>query len=185
MLTLQVDAKSNVWDPDLNEFVPSTSGLLVLEHSLLSISKWESKYHKSFLKSIQNGQISNSEVRYYIQCMTVNNVSPTIYNGLTREQINRIFEYIADPMTATVIKAAPGRNGPRNSETITSELIYYWMVVHQIPFECQKWHLNRLMTLIQVCNVKNSPAKKMSKRDIMSQNRALNAARRAKHHSRG
>lgn len=184
MLPIHVEANHSVWDPELNEFVPTSDGTLLLEHSLLSISKWEAKYHKSFLKSVQNKDISNSEIKYYIQCMTVNTVPSSIYNGLTRENIDEIFEYISDPMTATIIRTMPSR-GPKNNEVITSELIYYWMVVHGIPFECQKWHLNRLMTLIQICNVKNAPSKKMSKRDIMAQNRALNASRRAKHHSRG
>ena len=184
MLPLEIESKKSVWDPTINEFVPTSSGVLMLEHSLLSISKWESKYHKSFLKTVKNKQITNEEIRYYIVCMTVNNVSPDIYNGLTKEHIDKILDYISDPMTATVIREAPG-TGKGNMETITSELIYYWMVFHDIPFECQKWHLNRLMTLIRICNVKNTPGKKMGKRDIMSQNRSLNAARRARHRSKG
>lgn len=182
MLTITVDARDEIWDPSIGEFVSSPSGTLILEHSLLSVSKWESKYHKSFMKSVKNKDVSGEEIRYYIQCMTVNNVNKDVYNGLTPEDLDKIFAYIADPMTATVINSANKNGGQaaRSSEVITAELIYYWMVAHQIPFECQKWHLNRLLTLIEVCNVKNAPAKKMSKRDILKQNRSINAARRAK-----
>lgn len=181
--------ETEVWDPIHEEFVvlPAKKPVvLMLEHSLLSVSKWESKYHRPFLDKNSNDSKTPEEMLYYIECMTINNVEPDDYYRLSNEQIKEIGDYIADPMTATIINRVGGQgSGRRSSEAITSELIYYWMVVHQIPFECQKWHLNRLMTLIEVCNIKNTPAKKMGKRDIMRQNSALNAARRAKLHSRG
>lgn len=178
-----------VWDNDIEEFtmLPGVKPVtLTLEHSLLSLSKWESKYHKPFLDKT-GVEKTPEEMLYYIQCMSVNNVDPNAFYCLTSEQIKEIGDYIADPMTATTIthNAPSGAPPRRNAENVTSELIYYWMVVHQIPFECQKWHLNRLLTLIEVCNIKNAPSKKMSKRDIMRQNNALNAARRAKYHSHG
>lgn len=181
--------ETEVWDPIHEEFVvlPAKKPVvLMLEHSLLSVSKWESKYHRPFLDKNNNDSKTPEEMLYYIECMTINNVEPDDYYRLSNEQIKEIGDYIADPMTATIINRVGGQgSGRRSSEAITSELIYYWMVVQQIPFECQKWHLNRLMTLIEVCNIKNTPAKKMGKRDIMRQNSALNAARRAKLHSRG
>ena len=113
----------------------------------------------------------------YIKCMTITqNVDPDVYNHLTAKNIEDINNYIYAPMTATTF--SDDKNGKSNREIITSELVYYWMVALQIPFECQKWHLNRLLTLIRICNVKNQPPKKMSKRDVMSRNAALNAARR-------
>lgn len=111
------------------------------------------------------------------------NVSDDVYNRLSMENIEQIKKYINSPMTATTFKE--NQNGPRSREVITSEIIYYWMVALQIPFECQKWHLNRLLTLIRVCNIKNQPGKKMSPKQAMSQNAALNKARRAQHHSNG
>jgi hypothetical protein len=110
------------------------------------------------------------------------NVKPEIYNGLTSENIEEINNYIQNPMTATTFNEHDVKN---NKEIITSELIYYWMIALNVPMECQKWHLNRLLTLIRVCNIKNSPPKKMSSRDIMSRNAALNAARRKKYNTKG
>ena len=111
------------------------------------------------------------------------NVKPEIYNFLTNSNINQINKYISAPMTATWF--TNDRVGKSSSEQVTSELIYYWMIALNIPFECQTWHLHRLLTLIKVCNIKNQPAKKMSKRDIMSRNSALNAARRKQLHTKG
>ena len=154
---------------------------LVLEHSLVSISKWESKWHKPFLSKAPK---TTDETLDYIKCMTITqNVNPDVYLCLTDKNVKDIKEYIDDPITATTIKNRP--NGPHSREQVTSELIYYWMIALQIPFECQKWHLNRLLMLIEVCNVKNAPQKKMSKADILRQNHAINSARRAKYHTRG
>ena len=187
MLSLTIKANDELWDAEKQEFVKASSGTLVLEHSLLSISKWESKYHKPFLSKLEKDKKTPDEMLDYIRCMTINSVNPDIYYGLTNDQIKQIGDYIGDSMTATTVtdRSRYGKAGSKNGEIVTSELIYYWMVVHGIPFECQKWHLNRLLTLVQVCNVKNAPAKNMSRKDIMAQNKALNAMRRAKHKSRG
>jgi len=171
--------EQELYNDDTNEFVTVHKTNLKLEHSLISISKWESKWHKSFLNSADK---TNEEVYDYIKCMTINPVDDSVYTALTNDNINEIMAYINDPMTATTIKDIPGK---KNNETITSELIYYWMVALEIPFECERWHLNRLLTLIRVCNIKNQPPKKMSNREILNQNRALNAARRKKYHTRG
>ena len=172
MLTIMVPGGEE-YDSERNLFNTYKDQTLVLEHSLVSISKWESKWHKPFLTKDPK---TEDETLDYIRCMTINTgVDPATYRRLTPSHINQIQEYINDPMTATWF--SDKQKQKPNREIITSELIYYWMVALQIPFECQKWHLNRLLTLIQVCNIKNQPAKKMSKRDIMAQNRSLNASR--------
>lgn len=170
------------WDPIKEEFVNETAGELILMHSLLSVSKWESKHKKSFFLEKDK---TPEEFIDYIKCMTVNkNVDDSLYSLLSRENIEEIGKYINDPMTATTISRKKGRKGG-SGQTVTNELIYSWMAQLQIPFECEKWHLNRLMTLIEVCSINNEEPKKMSKGDTMRSNAALNAARRAKHRSRG
>lgn len=169
------------WDEVKEEFVPAEVKTLSLEHSLVSLSKWESKWNKPFLGKDEK---TFEETLDYIKCMTLTkNVDPSVYEHLTSENIKQIDEYIGAKMTATTFSQEPG--GKKNSEIITSELIYYWMIALQIPFECQKWHLNRLLTLIRVCNIKNQPPKKMSRREIMSRNAALNAARRKQFNTNG
>lgn len=180
MLTITIPATEE-FDEIKGEFVYTKEQTLQLEHSLISISKWESKWCKSFLSKQDK---TAEEVLDYIKCMTLNpGVDDNVYRCLTQANLNTINEYIGAPMTATCF--SEDKNGKNNRETITSELIYYWMISLQIPFECQKWHLNRLLTLIRVCNVKNAPPKKMSKRDIMSRNASLNAARRKQLNTKG
>ena len=170
-----------LWDEETQEFIQVKEQTLQLEHSLVSLSKWESKWNKAFLgkqpKSVE-------ETLDYIKCMTLTkNVDPNIYKWISNENIQKINKYIDAPMTATTFMEDPSNK--RNNEIVTSELIYYWMVTLNIPFECQKWHLNRLLTLIRVCNVKNTPPKKRSRREIMSRNAALNAARKKKLNTKG
>ena len=173
MLTITVPA-FEMWDEKNEKLVNIKECTLQLEHSLISLSKWESKWCKPFLFTKEK---TEEETLDYVRCMTLTSrVSPEVYYGLTSENIKAINRYIEAPMTATCFGA--DRNGRGNREIVTSELIYYWMIALNIPFECQKWHLNRLLTLIRVCNIKNQPAKKMSRREIMSRNAALNAARR-------
>lgn len=169
------------YDEEKEEFIYSKERILELEHSLISISKWESKWCKPFLN--KGSERTSKETIDYIRCMTLNKVTEDIYYCLTKDNIEQIKKYIDAPMTATIIPSNNTKGTKR--ETITSELIYYWMIALNIPFECQKWHLNRLLTLINVCNIKNSPPKKMSKREIMQKNAALNAARKAKMNSGG
>ena len=181
MLTITVPISPEGWDEKKREFVKPKSQTLQLEHSLVSLSKWESKWQKPFYSK---KDMSNEEALDYIKCMTLTkNVDPDVYNHLTQENIKTILDYIGNPMTATTF--GKETNSGNNREVITSELIYYWMIASNIPFECQKWHLNRLITLIRVCSVKNAPPKKRSKRDIMSRNAALNAARRKQFNSNG
>ena len=181
MLQIVVPISPEGWDEDKQEFVKGKEQTLQLEHSLVSLSKWESKWCKPFLSKAPK---SSEEIMDYIKFMTITqNVKPEVYDHLTQSNIEQINAYIESPMTATTF--VEDKNGKHSREIITSELIYYWMVTLQIPFECQKWHLNRLITLIRVCNVKNAPPKKMSKRDIMSRNAQLNAARRKQFNSKG
>ena len=169
------------WDEVNQEFITSKEQVLRLEHSLVSLSKWESKWNKPFLDKKEK---TREETIDYIKCMTLTqNVDPNTYNLLTKENIIEINKYISSPMTATTFREDPNKKGSR--EIITSEIIYYWMISLNIPFECQKWHLNRLLTLIKVCSIKQQPPKKMSKRDVMSRNAALNAARRKQLNSKG
>lgn len=179
MLRITIPSRE-FWDESKNEFVFTKAQTLQLEHSLVSLSKWEAKWQKAFLSKKEK---TYEETLDYVRCMTLTqNVDPEVYHRLTTENIQQINEYISAPMTATYFaedKSRPSR------ETVTAELIYYWMISCNIPFECQKWHLNRLLALIRVCNIKNSPPKKRSKRDIMSQNAALNAARRKQLNTRG
>lgn len=174
---------SELWDEEKQEFVYGKEQTLILEHSLVSLSKWESKWNKAFLKKEDK---TTEETIDYVRCMTVNqNVDPEVYYRLSQKNIDDINDYIAAPMTATHIPSNDSKKRGFNRETVTSELIYYWMIALNIPFECQKWHLNRLLTLIEVCNIKSQPAKKMSKREIASRNAALNEARKRKLHTRG
>lgn len=186
MLRITIPAKESIelWDEEKEEFIRTPAvkeQTLQLEHSLVSLSKWESKWCKSFLS---HSEKTYEETIDYIKCMTITqNVNPDVYYNLTSENIQQINEYIDAPMTATVFAKDQMRGKSR--ETVTSELIYYWMIALNIPFECQKWHLNRLLTLIRVCNIKNTPPKKMSRREIMNRNAALNAARRKQLNSKG
>lgn len=173
--------ETEYWDESKNEFITIKECTLQLEHSLLSLSKWESKWCKLFLSKEQK---TYEETIDYIKCMTINqNVSPDVYTRLTKENIDEINEYIAAPMTATTVSNTGTGRG--SGEQVSSELIYYWMISLNIPFECQKWHLNRLLTLVKVCNVKNEPPKKMGKRALASRNASLNAARRKQLNSKG
>lgn len=169
------------YDPSDNTFSEVKEQKLNLEHSLLSVSKWESKWKKPF---ISKDPKTEEETIDYIRCMTINpNVNQNCYYNINPTVFKQIEDYINDPMTATWINSREPRAPSR--QIITSEVIYYWMVSYRIPIECQKWHLNRLLMLIQVCDEKNKPPKKMSKNAILSRNSALNAARRARMNSKG
>lgn len=176
MLYITIPATTG-WDPVKEEFVPyAKEETLQLEHSLVSLQKWESKWCKPFFSNIEK---TPEEVMDYIKCMTVTrNVKDETYDRLTMDNINEIQKYINAPMTATTFSQNGKSVGKTNNERITAELVYYWMISYNIPPEYRTWHLNQLLTLIRVCGVKNQPPKKMSKRDIMSNYAARNAARR-------
>lgn len=174
MLQLTVNITPEMWDEKKLQFIPPKTQTLQLEHSLVSLRKWESKWCKAFLNKSDK---TDEEILDYIKCMTLTqNVHPDTYNLLTNDHIKQIKKYIEAPMTATVFNDTGVSR--QKKETVTAEIIYYWMIALEIPFECQKWHLNQLLTLIRVCNIKNSPPKKMGKQTMASRNAALNAARR-------
>ena len=172
------------YDASTNTFGHTKTTTLQLEHSLVSLSKWEEKWQKPFLgkdpKAIE-------ECIDYVRCMTITqNVDPLVYQGLTTENFEAVNRYIEEPMTATWF--SDKENKKFNREVITAEIIYYWMISLNIPFECQKWHLNKLMTLIRVCNIKNAPPKKKRKganRAMLDQRTELNRARRERLHTKG
>lgn len=170
-----------LWD-EVNEcFVTTKETTIQLEHSLVSLSKWEAKWHKPFLKKEMK---TVEETLDYIRCMTLTqNVDPNVYKFITEDVMEEINKYIEDPMTATWF--AKEDNVKPNREVITSEILYYYMIALNIPFECQKWHLNRLITLIRVCSAKNQPDKKLSKKQALKNQAALNAARRKALNSKG
>lgn len=162
-----------------SEFFDAPEKTLQLEHSLVSISKWESKWQKPFIDSEDK---TREQILDYIKCMTLTqNVDPSVYSRLSPQNVTEITDYINSKMSATWFSDDKQTSKkPFKKEVITSELIYYWMVALNIPFECQKWHLNRLLTLIRICNIKNQPEKKMGKHATMSKNKALNEMRKAK-----
>lgn len=181
MLELTIES-GEVFDENSNEFISVPGKTIRLEHSLVSISKWESKWKKPFLTKDNK---TDEETLDYIRAMTITqNVDPIIYRFLTNEHMRMVSEYVEDSMTATWF-VENNQPSPPNKETITSELIYYWMIANQIPMECQKWHINRLLTLIRVCSIKNQPSKKMDAASLARNNAALNAARRKAMHTRG
>lgn len=165
-----------------DRFIYTKETKIKIEHSLVAIAKWEAKWHVPFLDD--KVEKTNEMMIDYIRCMTISqNVDPDIYNYIPEEVFKEINDYIDDPMTATWFNDEGNKS--RNREVITSEIVYYWMIAQNIPPEYDKWHFNRLMTLIRVCGEKNKDPKKMSKRDVLSRNKALNAARRKARGSKG
>jgi hypothetical protein len=180
MLTIVVGG-TEAYDESVAEFVFKGGRRLDLEHSLVSLSKWEAKHEKPFLgKDAKTGD----EVLDYVRCMVVTpDFPPGHLHKLSKENFEAINNYIDAKMSATYFQDPPG--APRSRDVITSELIYYWMTVFSIPFECERWHLNRLFTLIRICNIKQSKPQKMSRGEIAARNRELNAQRRAQLGTKG
>ena len=180
MLTLLVKSEE-FYDEQNEEFTSVPDVILELEHSLLSLSKWESKFKKPFLGPNEK---TLEETMGYVEAMVIsNNCDNSILNRLTSEHFLKINDYISSTESATTFNTNQKSRG--NSEIITSELVYYWMIAFNIPFECENWHLNRLFSLIQICNIKNTNQKKMPKNEIAARNRALNEQRKAQLNTRG
>ena len=161
-----------LWDSKKDEFVIFKGQTITLEHSLVSISKWESKWQKPFLAK---GSKTSEELRDYIRCMTITqNVNPLAYLCMTKQNIDDITAYIDSPMTATTFSDKDKKSSKK--QIITSELIYYWMIQAGIPFECEKWHINRLLTLIHVCGAENERLDPSKKTKIPKGKQAMNYA---------
>lgn len=186
MLKVIIEAEEE-WDDELERFLPAIKPIeLTLEHSLISLSKWESKWKVPYLSA----NLTNEQTADYVRCMCLTqNVPDEVFQRIPAKVIQQITEYIADPMTATWFSdgysTVPHKNGRMKGEIVTAEIVYYWMISAQIPMECQKWHLNRLLTLIKVISEKNKPPKNMSKSELTRKYSSLNAARRAKYHTKG
>lgn len=180
MLQLKIKG-TELFDERTNRRIRTKDTTLQLEHSLVSLSKWESKWKVPFLG---NTNLTTEMSVDYVRVMTITqNVDPNIYNFLTQENLDEVKKYIDDPMTATTFH---NKGRPNNHSITTAEIIYYWMVALQIPFDpCQKWHLNRLLTLIRVCDEKSQKPKKMSRGAAMRRQRSLNEARKAKYNTHG
>jgi len=180
MLTIVVSAVES-FDDTTQEFVSKGGTALVLEHSLVSLSKWESEHEKPFLGKEEK---TEEEVISYIKAMTLTpNVPAEIFTQLSEDNFIEINRYIESKQSATWFSEAPG--APKSSEVITSELIYYWMTVFNIPFETETWNLNRLFNLIRICNIKAAKPKKMSRQEQAQRQRDLNAQRKAQLGTRG
>lgn len=179
MLTITIP-KGEQFDDVNGVFIITNEQTLKLEHSLVSLAKWESKWHRPFLST--EAKTVNESIDY-IRCMTLTqNVKPEAYNFITDENMRQVREYIEAPMTATIFLEEKSK---KNKEITTAELIYFWMISWSIPMDCQKWHLNRLLTLINVCNIKNQKPKKLSKSELNTRNRDLNAQRRKQMNTEG
>lgn len=169
-----------LFDESSQEFITIKERTIQLEHSLLSLSKWESKWKKPFLSNTEKTLEENID---YVRCMTITqNIEYNAYYALTRKLLDEINEYVDAQFTATTFRKS---NRAPSREIATSELIYYWMVYYNIPMDCQKWHLSRLLTLIRICNIKEGPQQKMSRRDVLSQQQSLNASRKKALNTRG
>lgn len=179
MLSITIP-ENEIFNEKTNQFIQIPETTLQLEHSLVSISKWERKWHKAFLKD--EPQKTNEEMIDYIRCMTLTqHVSPLVYLGMTGQNIKDVRDYINNPMTAVCFPDDDDKNkNPLHKDVVTNELVYYWMIKLGIPVEFQKWHLNALLSLIKVCNMKDAPQKKLSQHEAAQRQRALKAANRAK-----
>lgn len=179
MLTIELK-ETEYYDRDSNTFFTVPAYTLQLEHSLYSLSEWEAKTKKSLLETLEHG-MSTEETFEYIKCMDLN-VPPSenVYFTLTKDDLVKIQQYIDDPHTATTITTLnPNQNQPVKKQKITAEIIYYWMIEAEIPFECERWNLNKLIMLIRVVSAKRNNGK-MSNKDLKKFNKAEMAKRRAK-----
>ena len=176
-----ITKEDEFYQPNINKFIQIPSCTLTLEHSLISLAKWESRWQIPYF---DNNKKTTAQDLDYIRCMVIGNVkNEHVFETLSVEDIIRIKEYIASPMTATTFQKKS--RGNSRKEIMTAEVIYAHMFAHNIPIECQKWHLNRLLTLLRVCDLQNAPKEKMSKKQTALWNAQQNEARRAKYNTRG
>lgn len=181
MLVLDVKV-TEYYDDSQEVFVPVTMPI-AFEHSLLSLSKWESKYEKPFLS--ENHDKTEEEILDYLRMMAINPaVTDAHLANLSNKNITELQNYLGSKQTATWFSDRK-KTQKAPPETPTAELIYYWMFSYQIPIECESWHINRLLTLIRVFGEKNQEPEKMSKSEMLARNRKLNAQRKAKMQTKG
>ena len=173
MLTITLE-ETELYDEETSTFTTLSGVTLELEHSLISLSKWESKHNVPFLTDKE--RTSDQIIDYLGMMIITPGIDPAIIHRCSTKDLETIQNYIDAKQSATTFMETPGRGGPK--EVITAELIYFWMVNFGIPFECQHWHLNRLFALIRICNIKNSDQKKLSPAEIAARNRQLNAERK-------
>lgn len=171
------------YDQSTNKFITIPSCKIVIEHSLISVAKWESKWHMPYLSDSPRSPIQELD---YIKCMIIGSIPNDLtLKTLSAENIKLIRDYINNPMTATTFQKNSKSTGRGKKENTTAETIYAHMFAHSIPIDCQKWHLNRLLTLLRVCDLKNSPRDKMTKKQTAMWNAEQNALRKAKYNTRG
>ena len=172
--------ESELWDDNTETFSTIKGKTILLEHSLLSISKWEMKWHKPYLSDDAK---TYSEQLDYVRCMTITkDVNPLCYSFITNDNWIMINDYINDSMTAYYLSK---EKVSKSLEVPTSDIIYYWMIAYNIPLECEKWHLNRLLTLIRICDKNNRPEEKHSNEEILRRNSELNEQRKRKYNTKG
>jgi hypothetical protein len=180
MLKLVIEG-TEYYNQETETFETVGDVVLMLEHSLVSVSKWESKFEKPFLTKDNK---TTEEVLFYVEAMILTpNYPEGIINSFTQKSIDAVNNYIESKQSATTFGKMPEQRS--RGEIITSELIYYWMVAFNIPFECQHWHLNRLLALVRICNIKASKPKKMGRTELLQRNRQLNEQRKAELGTRG
>lgn len=185
MLTILIP-EQRLWDEVNEVFVNVKETQLKLEHSLISVHKWEAIWHKPFLGRKRNKeQKTPQEVLSYVKCMTLNQVEDSVYAALTTENVKEIVDYMSNPMSAATFNDELIGAQKNDSEYVSAETIYYWMIALNIPIEFQKWHLEQLLTLIKYVNAKQAPEKKVSQQEWARQKRELNRARKAKYHTSG
>ena len=185
MLTITIES-AECWDYVKEEFYYTKPQTICMEHSLVAIAKWEAKTHKPFLTQL-DGKFTKKELEYYFACMTITqNVDPLVFKAFSQKNREQVLAYMNDPMTATWFtnQNGPQKGGPPK-KVLTNEVIYALMVELGIPFECQKWHINRLLTLIKVLKEREQPPQKIPHKELMSKYSSLNKQRRAMLHSRG
>lgn len=178
MLTVEV-LDTELWNPKDRVFKQIKGQTFQLEHSLISISKWEKQTHKVFL----NTDLTKNELIFYVKCMTVTpNVRDEVYSILSKKNVEEIVKYMNDQATATDLSAydKPKKKSMSPQDVMSSEVIYFYMINYNIPISCEKWHIKRLLTLIRICQIKNEPPKKMSKSDLYAQQQSILASNRAK-----
>ena len=173
--------ESEHFDQSTSEFILLPEVKIDMEHSLVSLSKWESEFEKPFLSKDDK---TPDETTGYLRAMALSPDIPVeVFRRIPPEVITQINDYIGAKMSATWFTEVPG--APKSREIITAEIIYYWMTALNIPFECEMWNLNRLFTLIKVTNQKNAPPKTMGKGEQLAQQRRLNAERMAANKTAG